>query len=62
MNKKLTTSKSDKKIFGVCGGIAEHFDIDSSLVRVAWILASFCCGIGVLAYLACALVMPKPEN
>lgn len=62
MDKKLTLSKSDKKIFGVCGGIAEYFDVDSSLIRVAWILASCFGGLGILAYLACALIIPKPEN
>lgn len=59
MSKKLVLSKTDKKICGVCGGIANYFDIDSSLVRVAWILASCFCGFGLFAYIACALVIPK---
>ena len=61
MMKRLTRSKKDKKIFGVCGGIAEYFEIDSTLVRIIWIISSFICGfgwLGFIAYLLCALVMP----
>jgi phage shock protein C len=56
--KKLYKSSTDGKICGVCGGIAEYFAIDSTLVRLALIV--FCClgGSGVLAYIVAALVMP----
>ena len=50
------------KIFGVCGGIAEYFDIDPTLVRVAWIIASFAFGCGIIAYILCALCMPKESD
>ena len=40
MEKKLYRSKTNKKIFGVCGGLAEYFDIDPTLVRLGWVL--FC--------------------
>ena len=64
MKKRLTRSDTDKKIFGVCGGIAEYFDIDSALVRVGWILITLLCGgiLGVLAYLICALAMPERSD
>ena len=64
MKKKLTRSKTDRKILGVCGGIAEYFDIDSTLVRVGWILITLLCGgiLGVLAYLICALAMPERSD
>lgn len=65
MKKKLTRSKTDRKILGVCGGIAEYFNIDSTLVRIAWILMTLFCGLGVLgvlAYLICALAMPERSN
>ncbi len=62
MKKKLTRSKTDRKILGVCGGIAEYFDIDSTLVRVGWILITLFHGLGVLAYLICALAMPERSD
>ena len=58
-NKKLYLSDNDKKLFGVCGGIAEYFNIDSTLVRVGYILLVFAFGTGILAYFICALCMPK---
>ena len=63
MSKKLYRSLSDKKLAGVCGGIAEYFGLDSTLVRVGWAVVSLFAGAGVLAYIACALIIPeKPEN
>lgn len=58
MKKKLYKSASDKKICGVCAGIANYFSIDATLVRLG--LVAFCIlgGSGVLAYIICALVMP----
>ena len=62
MNKKLYRSVSDKKLAGVCGGIAEYFGLDSTLIRVGWALVSLF-GPGVLAYIACALIIPeKPDS
>ncbi len=57
--KKLTRSKSDKKLFGVCGGLAKYLDVDSTILRVIWILLFFCAGTGLLAYLILALLMPE---
>lgn len=62
MGKKLYKSVTDKKVSGVCGGIAEYFDIDSTLVRLAWILFICLGGSGILAYIIAAIVMPKPQN
>ena len=63
MNKKLYRSVSDKKLAGVCGGIAEYFGLDSTLIRVGWAIVSLFAGAGVLAYIVCALIIPeKPEN
>ena len=62
MKKRLTRSKTDRKILGVCGGIAEYFNIDSTLVRVGWILMTLFHGLGVLAYLICALAMPERSD
>ena len=61
--KKLYKSKVDKKLCGVCGGIAEYFDIDSTIVRLALVLLVIFCGAGILAYIIAAMVMPnKPEE
>ena len=49
--KKLYKSNTDKKIAGVCGGIAEYFNIDSTLVRLGWVLFSLLGGSGLLAYI-----------
>lgn len=57
--KRLTKSNTDKKLAGVCGGIAEYFGIDSTIIRIGLIL--FCCmgGSGLLAYILAAIVMPE---
>lgn len=58
MDKKLKKSK-DKKLFGVCGGLAEYFDMDPTLVRVITGVAGICWGVGIVAYIILALVMPN---
>lgn len=62
MEKKLYKSITDNKLCGVCGGIAEYLNIDSTVIRLILILAIFFGGCGLLAYIIAALVMPnKPE-
>ena len=56
--KKLYKSSTDKKLAGVCGGIAEYFNIDSTLVRLGWVVFCALGGSGLLAYIIAALVMP----
>lgn len=56
--KKLYKSSTDKKIAGVCGGIAEYFNIDSTLVRLGWVVFSLLGGSGLLAYIIAAIIMP----
>ena len=58
MDKKLYKSSSDKKIAGVCGGIAKYFNVDSTWIRLAWVFLIFFAGTGILAYIICAIVMP----
>ncbi len=61
MQKKLYKSRTEKKIDGVCGGIAQYFDIDPTIVRLAWVLFA-CMGGGILAYIVCMLIIPaEPE-
>ena len=60
MAKKLYRSVTDKKICGVCGGLGEYFDIDSTLIRLLWVLLGFIsCGAALLGYFVCAIVIPS---
>jgi len=56
--KKLYRSNQQRMLLGVCGGIAERFDVDVSLVRLAFVLLLFT-GPGLLVYLAAAIVIPR---
>lgn len=62
MEKKLYKSRDNKKLDGVCAGIGEYFDIDPTLVRLAWVFVTLFAGAGLLAYIIAAFVIPrKPE-
>lgn len=57
--KKLYRSKIDKRLCGVCGGIAEYFELDPTIIRLIWVLLTFCSfGTALLAYFICALIVP----
>lgn len=56
MAKKLV--KGEKKLFGVCSGVANYFDLDATIVRVGFIFAVVLGGTGILAYIILAIVMP----
>ncbi|MBR4304276.1 MAG: PspC domain-containing protein [Clostridia bacterium] len=60
-NKKLYKSKSNKKIAGVCGGLAEYLNIDATIVRLVWVLATLFVGCGILAYIIALIVMPNEQ-
>lgn len=61
--KRLYKNSREKMICGVCQGLAEYFEIDVTLVRVAWVFLACMGGVGILAYLACVFIMPdKFEN
>jgi len=63
MTKKLYRSKKDSIIAGVCGGIAEYFQLDSTLVRLLAILVVFLGGAGVIAYIVAWIIIPQnPEQ
>ena len=63
MEKRLYKINQGKMIDGVCGGIAEYFNVDPTLIRLAWILITVFAGAGVLAYIIAAIVIPrKPED
>jgi phage shock protein C len=65
VERRLTRSLSDKQIAGVCGGLAEYFRIDSTVVRLVWCILSIFCGAiigGVFAYLVAWFIIPKPQT
>ena len=63
MEKKLYRSRTDKKICGVCGGLAKYMNMDVSIMRLIAVLLCIFAGGGLLAYIICALVIPEePEN
>ncbi len=61
MDKKLYLSETDKKISGVCGGLGEYFNVDSTIIRLAWVFLSIPTFIfgGVIAYFIAAALIPK---
>ena len=59
MEKKLYKSNQNKMIDGVCGGIAEYFGINPTVVRLIWALFSLMGGSGILAYIIAAIIIPR---
>lgn len=62
MAKRLYRKMDDKMILGVCSGIADYFDIDPTIIRLLWLVAVFCAGGGILAYLIAAIVIPEDKT
>ena len=62
MEKKLYRSRADKKICGVCGGLAKYLELDVTIVRLICALLVVFTGVGLLAYLIAALVIPSEPN
>ncbi len=61
MAKKLYRSVSDKMLFGVCGGLAEYFGIDSTVVRILYAVITLFTGgfLGIILYIVMGLIMPQ---
>ncbi|MEM6430287.1 MAG: PspC domain-containing protein [Deinococcota bacterium] len=57
--KRLTLSQTDKKLAGVCGGLADYFDMDSTVVRIIFVVSVLVFGFGLLPYLILWLVLPS---
>lgn len=57
--KKLYRLKSDRKIAGVCSGVAEYLNIDPTLVRLVWLIAFICGGAGLAVYIIAWIVIPE---
>jgi len=62
MKKKIYRSESDRRIAGVCGGIGEYFDVDSTLIRLAFVFFVLAAGTGLLAYVIAAIIMPNESE
>ncbi len=62
VKKRLYRSREDRRIAGVCGGIADYLAVDPTMVRIFWALLALAGGPGVLLYLIMAVVVPEePE-
>jgi len=59
MGKRLYRSRRDKKIAGVCSGIAEYFNVDPTIIRLIWIALLLVAGGGILLYLIAWFIMPE---
>ena len=63
MQKKLYRSKKDKMIAGICGGIAEYFDVDSTLIRLLTVIFILLGGAGFVVYIIAWIIIPEtPEK
>ncbi len=62
MSTRITKSKTDKVIDGVCGGLAEYFSVDSVLVRLVFVLLIFFNGLGLILYIVLVIIMPRAET
>ena len=62
--KRLYRSKKERMVGGICGGIAEYFDVDPTLIRIVWVvITAFGIIPGILAYLVCWIIIPEnPEK
>jgi len=56
--KRLVRSSTDKKIAGVCAGLADYFDLDVTIIRICWLLAVLFAGTGILAYIILWIALP----
>ena len=59
MSKKLYKSPTNTMLEGVCGGIAEYFGVDPTIVRLAWVVFCALGGSGILAYIIAAIIIPS---
>jgi len=59
MSRRLYKSSRDKVLAGVCGGIGEYFDVDPVIIRILWVVSALFGGVGVLAYIIAAIIIPE---
>ena len=61
MENKLFRSRKDRMLFGVCGGLGKFFGVDSTIIRIVFVLLAFT-GFGILAYIVIAIIAPVEES
>ena len=61
-SRKLYKIEEGKKLAGVCGGLADAFNIDPTLVRLLWTVFALCWGSGLILYIVCAFIFPKKSE
>jgi len=59
MKKRLMRSRTDAKLAGVCGGLADYLNIDPMIVRILWVISAFLGGPSIGIYILCAIIIPK---
>ncbi|MFC1906081.1 PspC domain-containing protein [Chloroflexota bacterium] len=59
MAKKLYRSRVDRKIWGVCGGLAKHFDVDPTIIRIIFVVSLLCGTLGLWVYIIMAIFIPS---
>lgn len=59
MAKKLYRSRTDRKIWGICGGLAKYLDMDPTVVRIIAVVSIFISGIGIIAYIVMRIMVPE---
>jgi phage shock protein C len=57
--RKLYRSKTDRKLAGVCGGVAQYFNLDATLIRVLFVLLAVLGGSGLILYVAMWIIVPN---
>ena len=62
MMKKLYRSTKDKKLVGVCGGLASYFNLDPAIVRIIFLLTALVWGVSVVIYIVCWICMPEENS
>lgn len=60
-NEKLYRSSTDKMLAGVCGGIAERLGVDSTIIRLLWVVLSLAYGSGIIFYIIAAIIIPSRD-
>ncbi len=62
MARKLYRSRTDRKIWGVCGGLAKYFDMDPTIVRVIFVASLLCGTLGLWVYIIMAIIVPQESE
>ncbi len=62
MARKFYRSRTDRKIWGVCGGLAKHFDMDPTIVRVVFVASLLCGTLGLWVYIIMAIIVPQESE